>query len=284
MSRVNAVGSTWIDLERPLPYNLRLAWHPRVDRFMPMLNDRTGVQGVTIEFPFTKYPGHFLVRQLRGSCAAAAAGLRAPLMLAVHAQMRAPTLGCRGAWCCPAELTRQAMWWLGCAAAGGRLERHSLQPGCQWLDRGRGCRQLGHGWVPSSFPTRLPPRMLHLQGTACPLLAKADTRTCLACRLCSTQLLHLLRSCLDCCCHCCRILQPHHAHTTPTPRPHHAHTAPTPRPHHAFAMARAGYYFWGTAFCTMNNVRLSDRNGSRGFWSGHRGVWWEHGNDNVLSK
>jgi hypothetical protein len=49
-------------------------------------------------------------------------------------------------------------------------------------------------------------------------------------------------------------------------------------------MARAGYYFWGTAFCTMNNVRLSDRNGSRGFWSGHRGVWWEHGNDNVLSK
>lgn len=34
----------------------------------------------------------------------------------------------------------------------------------------------------------------------------------------------------------------------------------------------------------MDNVRLSDKGGSRGFWSGHRGVWLEHGNDNMLSK
>lgn len=61
MSRVNAVGPNWIDLERPLPYNLRAAWKPTVHRFMPMLNDRVGVEGLSMEFAFTKYPGHFLV-------------------------------------------------------------------------------------------------------------------------------------------------------------------------------------------------------------------------------
>lgn len=40
-----------------------LRWTPEVHRFMPMLNDGVGFEHFTLEFPWTTYSGHFLVRQ-----------------------------------------------------------------------------------------------------------------------------------------------------------------------------------------------------------------------------
>ncbi|GBF90605.1 hypothetical protein Rsub_03177 [Raphidocelis subcapitata] len=56
LSRIIAVGADWIKLERPLPV--------RVDpKFMPMIDGSAGVEHLTVQFPFTAYPGHFKARR-----------------------------------------------------------------------------------------------------------------------------------------------------------------------------------------------------------------------------
>jgi hypothetical protein len=46
-------------LLRPLQVDTR--WSPEIHKFVPMLNDNTGFEFFTLDFPWTPYPGHFLV-------------------------------------------------------------------------------------------------------------------------------------------------------------------------------------------------------------------------------
>ena len=66
LTRVVAKGVDWIKVERPVPYNIALAWKPEIHKFMPMLNDATGVEGLTMQFPPTVDPGHFLEQGYNG--------------------------------------------------------------------------------------------------------------------------------------------------------------------------------------------------------------------------
>jgi hypothetical protein len=58
LSRVNRVDSTTIELERPLPYDIRLNWQPEIHRFVPTLQE-FGFEHLSIRFPWSPYPGHF---------------------------------------------------------------------------------------------------------------------------------------------------------------------------------------------------------------------------------
>lgn len=42
-----------------------------------------------------------------------------------------------------------------------------------------------------------------------------------------------------------------------------------------------GVYFWGSAFCTIDGLTIANDGGSRGWFNGHRGIWLEHGSDNL---
>lgn len=45
-----------------------------------------------------------------------------------------------------------------------------------------------------------------------------------------------------------------------------------------------GVYFWGTARCTIEGLELTSSPSPRGQMEGHRGVWLEHGGDNMMKK
>jgi len=58
LSRVNRVTGKTIELERPLPYDVRREWKPEIHRFSPTLTE-FGLEHISIHFPLSPYPGHF---------------------------------------------------------------------------------------------------------------------------------------------------------------------------------------------------------------------------------
>ena len=58
LSRVKSVSGNKIALERPLPYDVRTEWTPEIHRFAPGMQE-FGVEHLSIEFPWSPYPGHF---------------------------------------------------------------------------------------------------------------------------------------------------------------------------------------------------------------------------------
>lgn len=60
-SRVRAVDGTRLTLERPLRWDLRAAWSPRLLRFEPALTE-CGIEELEIQFPVQPYAGHFTER------------------------------------------------------------------------------------------------------------------------------------------------------------------------------------------------------------------------------
>jgi hypothetical protein len=57
-TRVTAVSSGGIEIERALPVDVDTAWSPTVYQFAPSLSE-VGVEHLTLRFPLTPYPGHF---------------------------------------------------------------------------------------------------------------------------------------------------------------------------------------------------------------------------------
>jgi hypothetical protein len=47
----------------PPPSQVDLRWRPSLHRFMPMIDGNVGVEYLTVDFPWSQYPGHFLVRK-----------------------------------------------------------------------------------------------------------------------------------------------------------------------------------------------------------------------------
>jgi len=58
LTRVKSVSGNQIELERPLPYDVRPEWVPEIHRFVPAVQE-VGVEHLSIHFPWTIYPGHF---------------------------------------------------------------------------------------------------------------------------------------------------------------------------------------------------------------------------------
>ncbi|MGE3682726.1 MAG: hypothetical protein AB7G93_13455, partial [Bdellovibrionales bacterium] len=58
LSRVKSTHGNQIELERPLPYDIRPEWNPEIHRFNPTVTE-VGVESMTIEFPKRPYLGHF---------------------------------------------------------------------------------------------------------------------------------------------------------------------------------------------------------------------------------
>jgi pectate lyase-like protein len=58
LSRVKAVSGKTLELERPLPYDVRAEWTPEIHRFVPSLQE-FGIEHLSIHFPWSAYPGHF---------------------------------------------------------------------------------------------------------------------------------------------------------------------------------------------------------------------------------
>jgi hypothetical protein len=58
LSRVKSVAGNQVELERPLPYDVRAEWTPEIHRFVPSVRE-FGVEHLSIHFPWTPYPGHF---------------------------------------------------------------------------------------------------------------------------------------------------------------------------------------------------------------------------------
>jgi hypothetical protein len=58
LSRVKSSSGTQIQLERPLPYDVRAEWTPEIHAFVPSLQE-VGVEHLALHFPWTPYPGHF---------------------------------------------------------------------------------------------------------------------------------------------------------------------------------------------------------------------------------
>jgi hypothetical protein len=58
LSRVKRVTGKTIELERPLPYEVRLEWTPEIHRFNPTVTE-VGIEHLSIHFPWSPYPGHF---------------------------------------------------------------------------------------------------------------------------------------------------------------------------------------------------------------------------------
>lgn len=47
--KVTAVGDGWIDIDRPLPIDLRLRWEPALYTYAPSVQ-HSGIEGFTFEF------------------------------------------------------------------------------------------------------------------------------------------------------------------------------------------------------------------------------------------
>ena len=58
LSRVKSVSGNKIELERPLPYDVRLEWTAELHRFVPTVQE-FGIEHLSVHFPWTAYPGHF---------------------------------------------------------------------------------------------------------------------------------------------------------------------------------------------------------------------------------
>ena len=58
VSRVTAVSEREVTLERPLPFDVRLAWSPALAVFAPEVSE-VGIEALSFEFPDTPYRGHF---------------------------------------------------------------------------------------------------------------------------------------------------------------------------------------------------------------------------------
>jgi len=65
LSRVKSVKGTQIELERPLPYDVRAEWTPELHRFVPAVQE-FGVEHLSLHFPWTPYPGHFKEKGYNG--------------------------------------------------------------------------------------------------------------------------------------------------------------------------------------------------------------------------
>jgi len=65
LSRVKLVSGNKIELERPLPYDVRHEWSPEVHRFAPTVQE-VGIEHLSIHFPWTAYPGHFKEKGYNG--------------------------------------------------------------------------------------------------------------------------------------------------------------------------------------------------------------------------
>ena len=65
LARVTSKGADWIELERPLPVKVEGAWVPEIHKWAPMIDGNCCLEGLTIEFPYTQYAGHFLVSAAR---------------------------------------------------------------------------------------------------------------------------------------------------------------------------------------------------------------------------
>ena len=61
LSRVIEKGGDWVKLERPLPVDVRGNWLPELHKFLPMLDGGTGLEGLSVRFPWSPYKGHFTV-------------------------------------------------------------------------------------------------------------------------------------------------------------------------------------------------------------------------------
>ncbi|GAX73728.1 hypothetical protein CEUSTIGMA_g1181.t1 [Chlamydomonas eustigma] len=58
-SRIYAVHTNYIVLERPLPFNISLEWVPEVHAFVPGIQ-QCGIEALTIQFQWKQYAGHLL--------------------------------------------------------------------------------------------------------------------------------------------------------------------------------------------------------------------------------
>lgn len=58
LSRVKSRNGDKIELERPLPYDVRAEWMPEIHRFTPTIQE-FGIEHLSIHFPWSAYPGHF---------------------------------------------------------------------------------------------------------------------------------------------------------------------------------------------------------------------------------
>ncbi len=58
LSRVRSSSGTVIELERPLPYDVRPEWTPEIHTFAPELQE-FGIEQLSIHFPWSPYLGHF---------------------------------------------------------------------------------------------------------------------------------------------------------------------------------------------------------------------------------
>lgn len=65
LSRVKSVAGSQLELERPLPYDVRPEWAPEVHRFAPTVRE-FGVEHLSLHFPWTPYPGHFKEKGYNG--------------------------------------------------------------------------------------------------------------------------------------------------------------------------------------------------------------------------
>ena len=58
VSRIVKISGNEIELERPLRFDIKLEWQPRVMTFAPTVSE-SGVESLAFEFPITPYAGHF---------------------------------------------------------------------------------------------------------------------------------------------------------------------------------------------------------------------------------
>ncbi|KAL4419158.1 hypothetical protein ABPG77_009134 [Micractinium sp. CCAP 211/92] len=55
--KVTAVGDGWIDIDRPLPIDLRLRWNPAIYAYAPTVQ-HSGIEDLTFQFRWDTYPEH----------------------------------------------------------------------------------------------------------------------------------------------------------------------------------------------------------------------------------
>ncbi|PRW60776.1 band 7 [Chlorella sorokiniana] len=65
VAKVTAVGKGWVELDRALPYDLRLEWQPEVHAFAPSVW-LSGFEGFTLEFPWSAYRSNLEVDGYNG--------------------------------------------------------------------------------------------------------------------------------------------------------------------------------------------------------------------------
>jgi hypothetical protein len=65
LSRVTSVSANSIELERPLPYDIRADWNPEVHRFNPSIQE-FGLEHLSIHFPWSPYQAHFREKGFNG--------------------------------------------------------------------------------------------------------------------------------------------------------------------------------------------------------------------------